>query len=183
VRADAYINCRVTSETKAVLRMMASREGITESALVKQLLGAVLRTSAIDELPSSPTEGRRRNRDSRLTLRLAPEDLTLLQERAGARSMASATYAAVLLRSHLRNAVPLPKEELLALKRSIAELSAIGRNLNQIARAVNSGKRVSLPGRQELLTMLKIGEGLREHVKALLKANTASWRGNAELAH
>lgn len=67
------------------------------------------------------------------------------------------------------------KEELLALKRSIAELGAIGRNLNQIARAVNSGERVSLPGRQELLTMLKIGEGLREHVKALLKANTASW--------
>jgi hypothetical protein len=42
---------------------------------------------------------------------------------------------------------------------------------------------MSLPGRQELLAMLKIGEGLREHVKALLKANAASWRGNAELAH
>ena len=125
----------------------------------------------------------RGNRDSRLTLRLAPEDLTLLRERAGARSMASATYAAVLLRSHLRNVAPLPKEELLTLKRSIAELSAIGRNLNQIARAVNSGERVSLPGRQEVLVMLKIAEGLREHVKALLKANTASWRGHAELAH
>jgi hypothetical protein len=83
----------------------------------------------------------------------------------------------------LRNVAPLPKEELLALKRSIAELGAIGRNLNQIARAVNSGERMSLPGRQELLAMLKIGEGLREHVKALLKANAASWRGNAELAH
>jgi len=58
----------------------------------------------------------RGNRDSRLTLRLAPEDLTLLRERAGARSMASATYAAVLLRSHLRNVAPLPKEELLTLK-------------------------------------------------------------------
>jgi len=29
----------------------------------------------------------------------------------------------------------MPKEELQALERSIAELSAIGRNLNQIARA------------------------------------------------
>ena len=118
-----------------------------------------------------------------MTLRLAPEDLRLLKERAGSRSLASATYAAVLLRSHLRNVAPLPKEELLTLKRSIAELGAIGRNLNQIARAVNSGERVSLPGRQEVLVMLKIAEGLREHVKALLKANTASWRGHAELAH
>jgi Bacterial mobilisation protein (MobC) len=165
-----------------VLRKIAAREGITESSLVKQLLGAVLRTSAIDELVSSPIEARG-NRDSRLTVRLAPEDLRLLKERAGSRSMASATYAAVPLRSHLRNVAPLPKEELLALKRSIAELGAIGRNLNQIARAVNSGERVSLPGRQELQVMLKIGEGLREHVKALLKANTASWRGNSELAH
>jgi hypothetical protein len=36
VRANAFINCRVTSDTKAVLRKMASREGITESALVKR---------------------------------------------------------------------------------------------------------------------------------------------------
>lgn len=56
MRANAYINCRVSSETKAVLRTMAEREGITESALVKQLLGAVLRTSAVDEVPASPTE-------------------------------------------------------------------------------------------------------------------------------
>ena len=165
-----------------MLQKVAAREGITESALVKQLLGAVLRTSAIDEPPASPTEGRR-NRESRLTVRLAADDLRLLKERAAARSMASATYAAVLLRSHLRNAAPLPKEELLALKRSVAELGAIGRNLNQIARAVNSGERVSLPGRQELLAMLRIGDGLREHVKALLKANTASWRGHGEMAH
>jgi hypothetical protein len=182
VPADAYINCRVTSEIKAVLRKMALREGITESALVKQLLGTVLRTSAIDALPASPTEGGA-NRGSRLTVRLAPEDLRLLKERAGARSMASATYAAVLLRSHLRNAAPLPKEELLALKRSVAELSSIGRNLNQIARAVNSGEHVSLPGRQELMLMLKIAEGLRDHVKSLLKVNTASWRGHGEMAH
>jgi predicted DNA binding CopG/RHH family protein len=182
VRANAYINCRVTSETKAVLHKMAAREGITESALVKQLLGAVLRTSAVDDLPASPTEGRA-NRESRLTVRLASDDLELLKERAGGRSMASATYAAVLLRSHLRNAVPLPKGELLALKRSVAELSAIGRNLNQIARAINSGERTALLGRQEVMAMLKIGDGLREHVKALLKANTASWRGHGEMAH
>jgi predicted DNA binding CopG/RHH family protein len=182
MRADAYINCRVTSDTKAVLRRMASREGITESALVKQLLGAVFRTSAIDELPASPAEGRG-NRESRLTVRMESEDLRLLNERAGARGMASATYAAVLLRSHLRNAAPLPKEELLALKRSVAELGAIGRNLNQIARAVNSGEHVSLPGRQELMLMLKIAEGLRDHVKSLLKVNTASWRGHGEMAH
>jgi hypothetical protein len=53
--------------------------------------------------------------------------------------MRPATYASVLLRSHLRQRTPLPKDELLALKRSIAELGSIGRHINQIARAVSGG--------------------------------------------
>lgn len=97
--------------------------------------------------------------------------------------MAWGTYAAVALRAHLRHAIPLPKEELNALKRSVAELGAIGRNLNQIARAVNSGQRASLPGRQEVADMLKIAEDLRDHIKALVRANTATWRGNDPTAH
>jgi len=52
-------------------------------------------------------------------------------------SCRSATYLTILAPSHLRGVAPLPKEELLALKRSIAELAAIGRHLNQIARVLN----------------------------------------------
>jgi hypothetical protein len=53
--------------------------------------------------------------------------------------MRPATYVSVLIRSHLRMLAPLPKDELLALKRSIAELATIGRNINQIAKAANEG--------------------------------------------
>ena len=85
------------------------------------------------------------SRDARLSVRLAPEDRILLSDRATARGMPSATYVSVLVRSHLRNLAPLPKEELLALKRSVAELGAIGRNLNQIARAANQGGKPTGP--------------------------------------
>jgi hypothetical protein len=51
--------------------------------------------------------------------------------------------ASVLLRSHLRQLTPLPKDELIALKRSIAELGSTGRNINQIARAVSGGVEVA----------------------------------------
>ena len=51
--------------------------------------------------------------------------------------MRPATYVSVVIRSHLRQLTPLPKDELLALKRSIGELASIGRNINQIAKAVN----------------------------------------------
>ncbi|TLZ07619.1 MAG: ribbon-helix-helix protein, CopG family [Gammaproteobacteria bacterium] len=46
--ADAYITCRVSSEAKARVRALARREGISESALVRQLLEVVLRTSLGD---------------------------------------------------------------------------------------------------------------------------------------
>jgi hypothetical protein len=83
----------------------------------------------------------------------------------------------------LRQLAPLPKDELLALKRSIAELGSIGRNINQIARAVSGGGEVPGSVRGEFSAMLKICVALRENTKALLNANLASWaagrnRGN-----
>ena len=89
--------------------------------------------------------------------------------------MRPATYLSVLTRSHLRQLAPLPKDELLALKRSVGELAAIGRNFNQIARAANDGGRVPGSVRDECRTMLKVCEALRDNTKGLLKANLASW--------
>ena len=95
--------------------------------------------------------------------------------------MASATYVSVLVRAHLRGLTPLPKDELAALKRTVSELGAIGRNLNQMTRAVNQSGRIPGPGREEFRAILKICEALRDHTKDLIKANGASWRsGYAE---
>jgi hypothetical protein len=179
--ADAFIQCRVTPEIKALVRALAQRDQLTESALIKQLLEVVLRSSAA----AGPfrLEPQRAPRDMRLYVRLDPGDRLLLNERAAARGMPAATYVAVLVRSHLRNLVPLPKQELLALKSAVAELGVIGRNLNQIARAMNQGERVAGPGREELRAMLQVGGALRDHVKSLLASNAKSWnQGHAETA-
>lgn len=178
--ADALVRCRVSSETKALLQNIAAREQVTESALVRHVLEMLVRTSATESL----TIGKRDDtglRAERLSIRLAPDDRLLLCDRAAARGMPSATYVAVLVRSHLRKLTPLPTEELAALMRSIAELGAVGRNLNQIARALNAGGQWDGPGRQHLEAMLKIAVALRDHIRALLKANETSWeRGYAE---
>lgn len=108
-------------------------------------------------------------------IRLRADDQILLRERAAARGMAPATYVSVLTRAHLRSLAPLPREELLGLKRAVAELGIIGRNLNQIARAANQGQLVTSPGRDDLKAMLRICEALRDHVKGLLAANLKSW--------
>ena len=119
---------------------------------------------------------------SRVHIRLLKEDRLLLQARAEARGMRPATYVSVLTRSHLRRLAPLPKEELLALRRSIGELSAIGRIINQIAKVANEGGGLPSSLRNECLTILKICEGMRDHTRALLLANLSSWNSGSEKA-
>jgi predicted DNA binding CopG/RHH family protein len=124
--AEAFIQCRVTVETKEKVRTLAARQQLSESALLQRLIDLMLQTAGvgaqepIDDDVKSP-------RDARVTIRLRGEDQALLHARAAARGMPSATYVSVLTRAHLRKLTPLPKEELLALKRTVSELGRIGR--------------------------------------------------------
>ena len=180
--ADAFIQCRVTSETKALIQVLADRERITESALVRQLLEVVLRTSAVRAIPRADEEPRS-NRDVRLYVRLDPSDRLLLKERAAARCVPPATYVAALVRSHLRGIAPLLKEDRRALDGAVAQLTSVGRNLNQMMRALNRGQTAA-PRQEDVQAMLRVCGALRDHVKALLAANEKSWdQGHAETAH
>jgi hypothetical protein len=172
--ATQLIAVRVTSETKARFRALADRQQLTESILLKRMIDLTIQSvGAADSEVLKPTDHTARG--GRVSIRLRSEDQLLLRERASARQMAAATYVSVLVRSHLRALPPLPEDELVALKRSVAELGAIGRNLNQIARTANHGGRVAGPVHEDLRAMLKVCEGLRDHVKALISANTLSW--------
>ena len=93
--AEAFVQCRVTAEIKTLLRVLAERERITESALVRQLLEVMLRMSAKEGFSTLSTL-EKVSRDARLSVRLAPEDRILLSGRATARGMPSATYVSVL---------------------------------------------------------------------------------------
>jgi Bacterial mobilisation protein (MobC) len=179
--SDHFVAARVSSETKSRLRALAERRQLSESALLKSLLEMMLQSAgSLENRVLEPCQ--RSHRGARLYVRLRPDDRLLLHERAAARGMAGATFVSILVRAHLRNLAPLPKDELLALKRSVAELGAIGRNLNQIARTANRGELVTGPGREDLKAMLRVCEGLRNHVKGLLSANVRSWeQGDADL--
>lgn len=179
------IKARVTAEMKREIAVAAAREMLTESAWLKRLLVREIRaardSAATQSVPRRVDVVRRHGGhrggpcERPILIRLRTEDRLLLDARSEARGMRAATYVAVLTRSHLRRLAPLPKDELLALRRSIGELAAIGRNLNQIARAANDGGRLPGSAREEFRAMLKVCEALRDNTKGLLKANVASW--------
>lgn len=190
------IKTRVSPDTKARVSQEAQRDLLTESLWLRRVVEAALcsvQTSGDSKrrgVVAGSLEGRVRHEPrreaagvarTRLYIRLRDDDRRILQERAEKREMPAATYVAVLLRTHLRALAPFPQEETAALKLSIAELGAVGRNLNQIALVAHKTGRVTGPGRDDLRSMLKICEAMREHIKSLVRANRASWEsGYAE---
>jgi hypothetical protein len=178
--ATEVLKVRVPLATKQIVRTLAQQQQLTESALLMRLVQTLLQTSGAIRTttldPVQPVE-----RGARLYVRLRPDDHLLLRERAASRGMATATYASILLRTHLRTVSWLPERELAELKRSVSELGAIGRNLNQIARVANQTGRASGPSAQDLHALLRVCTALRDHIKALINSNTASWDiGHAE---
>jgi hypothetical protein len=182
--ADSLITARVTSEMKERFSAAACCQALSESALLKRLVDAALLTATTPQ-PAVTETVEPVPIDGKITVRLRTDDLLLLRERAKARALPTSTYVSFLIRSHLRALAPLPTAELDALKRGVAEVNAIGRNLNQIARAVNQGEPPGGgPSRADLRALIRALDALRVHIKALVNANLASWgRGHEKASH
>jgi hypothetical protein len=188
VSCTETLKAHVSPDIKLQAKAIAEGEFLSEAAWLKRLVLREIRacdSGLSSERQPGRTDGSRRpSKESGITdqggrpvlVRLRADDRLLLNARAEGRGMRLATYVSVLIRSHLRRLAPLPKDELLALKRSIAELATIGRNINQIAKAVNDGGRAPASVREEFRAMLKICQALRDNTKALLKSNETSWQ-------
>jgi Bacterial mobilisation protein (MobC) len=180
--ADSLITARVTSEMKERFAAVARYQALSESALLKRLVEAALvaviavKPQVTEVVEPVPIGGK-------ISVRLRTDDLLLLRERAKARAMPTSTYVSLLIRSHLRSVTPLPTAELHVLKRSVAEISAIGRNLNQIARAVNQGEGPNGASKADLQALLRAINGMRVHIKSLINSNLESWRSGDEKAN
>ena len=178
---NSHLSTWVDADTKQRFAIVAARQGLSSSAFLKRLVQQVLAASNGDEAaPSIAVQAR----DTRVTIRLIPDDQALLRERAATRSMPAATYVSVLVRAHLRQVPPLPDRELMVLRSSVNELVALGRNLNAMTQLMRQDAGQTGPGHRELQSMLRICEGLRDHFRELIKANLISWEvGDAAPGH
>lgn len=188
--ATHTLKARVPAHVKQRVHALAGSELISESAWLRGLVAAALRgigPSQRDEdaaplIPHIPRvlASETSQPGARVCVRLRRDDLQLLCERAQSRGLPIATYVSVLIRAHLRRLAPLPQYELRTLKRTVAELSLVGRNLNQIARAANQGQAVAI-SQKDLNAVIQSCDGIRRHVSDLVRANVRSWEvGYAE---
>src|SRR5258706_14504936 len=183
--ALGFVKARLPPQLKQRGKTLSEGQFLSESAWLKRLVLREVQAAdgaetegleAVVGACGKPFRERAERCNSRVYVRLRKDDRLLLEARAAARGMRPATYVSALTRSHLRQLSPLPKDELIALRRSINELAAIGRNLNQIARSANEGGRLPGSAREDFRAMLKVCEALRDNTKAMLKANLTTWK-------
>jgi hypothetical protein len=171
--ARQQITAWATPERKGQFAALASSRGLSESKLLGLLVESVLERNPVDDA-GDERHGETRDGD-RITLRLRPGDGKWLRLRAHARGMKYTTYAAALIRAHVRADPPMPLEELARFERGLAEISAIGRRLNQIAGVVSQRQSVNPGLRLELAAGLQVVEELRQALREVVKVNRISW--------
>jgi hypothetical protein len=118
---------RATAEKKSRFAALAARRGLSQSGLLRQLMDSVLAQSPVD--PAAEERHGEASGTDQITLRLRPGNRKLLRARAQRREMNYTTYAAVLIRAHLRANPPMPLDELARFEGSLAEISAMARRL------------------------------------------------------
>lgn len=172
---------RLSADEKERLRSVAAGYGLTEAALLKRAVDRLIDLAGLSGKGffEAPPDGARL---AKMLICLHPDTRGPLAERARARGLAPATYAAAVLRSHVLNLRPLAKAELRAFEQGVVQLAIIGRHLNQLTRRANAEKAVAIPRREDLALFLKTCTTLLGHFKAALKANKESWEAGYEQA-
>jgi hypothetical protein len=90
--------------------------------------------------------------------------------------MKYSTYAAALIRAHLRASPPMPVAELAQLERALAEVTALAENLRRIGRPMR-GENNPAWG-LDLSAIVPAVERLLQQMRELVKANVRSWESD-----
>lgn len=170
---QARISGWVETEVKAQFIARAKANDMSESGLVGLLVKTFLNNNP-DESHDAPTDDARKT--ERQWFRLNPAERALLKARAKQRHMRPATYARATMRAHLYSAPQFDDEELACLRDANRQLASLGRNINQIARALNTSLDNAHLAQAVNFSQLRAAlEDHRKVVMDLVKANMDSW--------
>ena len=134
------IAAKVEADTKAAFADLARRRGQSESDLLREILGSVLRQN-----PSpTPVAVGFRNTTPRVHVRLRPDELQAVQALAKADARSVPAWIVALIRRVALKAVPFNERELTAVNKAIAALGPLGRNVNVLVKHFHQTGRSSV---------------------------------------
>ena len=178
--SSRVIATRVPPETSARFAALAARHHLSASSLLAKMVDEVLKTPGESWLDPggqrSPCETESGIGEAdRVTLRLRKGDRALAAERAGVRGMKTASYLALLIHNHVRDAAVLPPNELDQIKVTVARLAALQRQLRTFGMPNTQAVQVA-PDLGEAIAMVRRAiEVAREATAAIVRRNLISW--------
>lgn len=169
------LKARFDAEVHARFLALAKARGLKESELLRLAVNREL-GQAPAELSMVEPDPNQADHD-RITVRMPAFLMTAMKGRAKSQGMAPSRWIAALVQSNLTRHPVLTDAELQAVEATTRELTAIGRNINQIARALNEAhfrtERVRLDRLAELGEKIN---NIREAIRALVRASRNAWR-------
>ncbi|WP_187671867.1 plasmid mobilization relaxosome protein MobC [Zestomonas carbonaria] len=169
----ATLITRIGRSEKSQFERTAKSQNLTPSELLRRLvLAEIGKNEALKAAEPVPE----RIGTERLTIALAEFLMDSVKLRAEAKGMATSRWISALVQSHVSNAPVATEKEVLMLRAMVRELSAIGRNINQIARHLNStqnyNKHVDLDALSKLPTSI---ENTKQGIRTVIRATCQSW--------
>lgn len=119
-----------TAEMKTAFILLASEHGMTEAALLRQMVKRILQSSGKRSGPELSSG--RGGKGGQLRLRLRDREVKCVRKLAEASGQSAQGWVVALIRQQIEHAVPFSKDELAELREAIRAIGPIGRNLNMI---------------------------------------------------
>jgi len=167
----------VDPDVKGRFRRMAKARGLSESELLRQTVFAL--TDQNQDIGKPVVPDPEQADLNRITVRMPRFLMASTKRKAKSKGMAPSRWIAALVLSNLTAKPVMTDDELAALNASTRELVAIGRNINQIAKAINTAfyetERVRLDKLSELSQVIKDN---RAAIRALVRASQNAWESD-----
>ncbi|WP_392354259.1 MobC family plasmid mobilization relaxosome protein [Brevundimonas sp. LF-1] len=119
-----------------------------------------------------------RGQSDKLTLRLRPGELSLLEAVSLSEGFTRTGWVTALVRSRLFNRPSLNPSDSEAYRLSVFELNRIGINLNQIARLMNQAAQEGVVLAPDVEAITEARDEIRKialNLREVLRRNQASW--------
>ena len=173
----AHLKYRVDPDLKRQLVQAAKDAGKSERSFVVEALAVALGRVSENQPVAAPTDPTALV-VKRMMVRLPAFLWAGVVERAEAVSMAPSRWIAALVQSTLARHPVMTDAELAVIRESNQALLSLGRNLNQVARALNNAphetERVKLAAINELRSAI---EQTTSGLRALVRTSLGNWRG------
>jgi hypothetical protein len=179
------IRFRCSDDLEARFAAAAQRAGVKPAELGRAVLERAVSQLEARSTPSNDSSENSSDsldartyegRSERLVTRLTPSEYAAVLKSAAGWGMTPYTWTARLIRAHLIKEPQLSQDERKALREATRELGYVGRNLNQVAHALNMSMSAKDKATVELMSDISAKvDVLGDTIKEVLDQNLNRW--------